>query len=78
MFENHYRAGIIGLGMIGGADQISGDALGQLVANMDGTHAVAYQDHARIDLVAGASRDPVGGSDSRGERGPKRTWIGER
>lgn len=57
MSECRYRAAVIGLGMIGGADQVSGDALGQRVENMDGTHAVAYQNHARIDLVAGASRD---------------------
>lgn len=29
MSEKNYRAGVIGLGMIGGADQVSGDALGQ-------------------------------------------------
>lgn len=52
-----YRAAIIGLGMIGGADQVSGDALGQRVENMDGTHAAAYQKHPRVQLVAGASRD---------------------
>ena len=53
-----YRAAVIGLGMIGGADQVSGDALGQFVNHMDGTHTVAYQKNRRIDLVAGASRDP--------------------
>ena len=52
-----YRAAVIGLGMIGGADQISGDVLGQRVDSMDGTHTFAYQNHPRIDLVAGASRD---------------------
>lgn len=57
MAERIYRAAVIGLGMIGGADQVSGDALGQRVENMDGTHAVAYQNHPRVELVAGASRD---------------------
>ena len=38
-----YRAGVIGLGMIGGADQVSGDVLGQCVNHMDGTHVFAYQ-----------------------------------
>ena len=52
-----YRAAVIGLGMIGGADQVSGDILGQRVDSMDGTHTFAYQNHPRIDLVAGASRD---------------------
>ena len=52
-----YRAAIIGLGMIGGADQVSGDALGQRVENLDGTHADAYRGHPRIQLIAGASRD---------------------
>ena len=57
MADTRYRAGIIGLGFIGGADQVSGDALGQQVANMDGTHAQAYAGNGRIDLVAGSSRD---------------------
>ena len=52
-----YRAAVIGLGMIGGADQVSGDVLGQRVDDMDGTHTFAYQNHPRIDLVAGSSRD---------------------
>ena len=52
-----YKAGIIGLGFIGGADQISGDALGQQVVNLDGTHIAGYESHARVDVVAGSSRD---------------------
>ena len=68
MAERTYRAAVIGLGMIGGADQVSGDALGQRVENMDGTHAVAYQNHPRVDLVAGASRD-----EGRRERFEERT-----
>ncbi len=52
-----YRAGIMGLGFIGGADQISGDALGQLVEDLDGTHLVALNGHDQIDIVAGSSRD---------------------
>ena len=63
-----YRAAVIGLGMIGGADQVSGDALGQFVNHMDGIHTVAYQKNRRIDLVAGASRDP-----GRRERFEERT-----
>jgi predicted dehydrogenase len=57
MSEKNYRAAVIGLGMIGGADQVSGDALGQRVDGMDGTHTFAYQNNPRIDIVAGASRD---------------------
>ena len=57
MAESRYRAGIIGLGFIGAADQISGDALGQQVADLDGTHLDALSGHPRIDLVAGSSRD---------------------
>lgn len=53
-----YRAGIIGLGFIGGADQVSGDALGQRVVDLDGTHFAALSNHPRINLVAGSSRDP--------------------
>ena len=37
MAENTYRAGIIGLGMIGGADQVSAEAIGQSVDRQDGT-----------------------------------------
>ena len=52
-----YRAGIIGLGFIGGADQVSGDALGQRVVDLDGTHFASLSNHPRINLVAGSSRD---------------------
>jgi predicted dehydrogenase len=52
-----YRAGIIGLGFIGGADQVSGDALGQQVTELDGTHLFALQNHPEVELVAGSSRD---------------------
>ena len=52
-----YRAGIIGLGFIGGADQVSGDALDQQVGDLDGTHLQALTNHPRVELVAGSSRD---------------------
>ena len=52
-----YRAAVIGLGFIGAGDQVSGDALGQKVENLDGTHAQALAGHDRIQLVAGSSRD---------------------
>ncbi len=52
-----YKAGIIGLGFIGGGDQLAGDALGQKVANLDGTHAEALGDHSHVDLVAGSNRE---------------------
>ncbi len=52
-----YRAGIIGLGFIGGGDQVSGDRLGQRVANLDGNHREALSNHPRVQLVAGSSRD---------------------
>lgn len=68
MTEKTYRTAIIGLGMIGGADQVSGNAIGQRVENMDGTHATAYQKNSRIQLVAGASRD-----DGRRQRFEART-----
>jgi predicted dehydrogenase len=54
---DRYRAGIVGLGFIGGADQVSGDALGQRVEDLDGTHVMALRNHDRVDLVAGSSRD---------------------
>ena len=52
-----YKAGIVGLGFIGAADQISGDALGQCVKNLDGTHLAALDKNPRIQIVAGSSRD---------------------
>src|SRR5262249_11877033 len=55
--EATYRAGIIGLGFIGAADQVSGDALGQRVCDLDGTHLAALSGHPRIELIAGSSRD---------------------
>lgn len=55
---SNFKAGIIGLGFIGGADQVSGDALGQRVVDLDGTHFAALSSHPRVDLVAGSSRDP--------------------
>ena len=61
--ETRYRAAIVGLGFIGGADQVSGDALGQRVEELDGTHVEALCNHDRVDLVAGSSRD-----DGRRER----------
>ena len=57
MAKSTYRAGIIGLGFIGGGDQVSGDALGQQVGDLDGTHLAALSSHPRVDLVAGSSRD---------------------
>src|SRR5262245_25208561 len=64
-----YRAGIVGLGYIGGADQISGDAIGgQQVAHLDGSHAEAYSKSLRVELLAGSSRDA-----GRRERFTRRT-----
>lgn len=57
MADLTYKAGIVGLGFIGGADQISGDALGQRVEDLDGTHQMALSNHPRVELVAGSSRD---------------------
>ena len=57
MSNRTYRAGIIGLGFIGGGDQVSGDRLGQRVANLDGNHREAFSNHPRVQLVAGSSRD---------------------
>ena len=55
--QSQHRAVIMGLGYIGGADQVSGDALGQLVVDLDGTHIDALANHPRVDVVAGSSRD---------------------
>jgi predicted dehydrogenase len=57
MSHQTYRAGIIGLGFIGGGDQVSGDRLGQQVVNLDGTHREAFSNHPRVQLIAGSSRD---------------------
>lgn len=65
-----YRAGIIGLGFIGGGDQVSGDRLGQRVTDLDGNHREALSNHPRIALVAGSSRDT-----GRRERFAKQTNV---
>jgi predicted dehydrogenase len=57
MSDVRYRGAIVGLGFIGAADQVSGDALGQKVEDLDGTHVMALRGHGRIDLVGGSSRD---------------------
>ena len=51
------KAAVIGLGFIGAGDPVSGEAIGQSVSNLDGTHAQALAAHPRVRLVAGASRD---------------------
>lgn len=58
MAQATYRAGIIGLGFIGGGDQESGDRIGQKVANLDGTHREALTKNPRVELVAGCDLDP--------------------
>ncbi len=63
-----YRAGVIGLGFIGGGDQVSGDRIGQRVTNLDGNHREALSNHPCIELVAGSSRDAT-----RRERFAERT-----
>jgi predicted dehydrogenase len=50
-------AAVIGLGFIGAGDPVSGDAIGQKVADLDGTHAHALAAHPQVQLVAGSSRD---------------------
>ncbi len=50
-------AAVIGLGFIGAGDQVSGDAIGQQVAMLDGTHAQALAAHPQVQLVTGASRN---------------------
>jgi len=57
MTQPIYRAAIIGLGFIGGGDQVSGDRLGQQVTSLDGNHFEALSRNPRIQLVAGSSRD---------------------
>jgi predicted dehydrogenase len=52
-----WKAAVIGLGFIGAGDPVSGDAIGQKVVNLDGTHAAAFAAHPRIRLAAGSSRD---------------------
>lgn len=57
MTKSNYRAAIVGLGFIGAGDQVSGDALGQQVAHLDGTHFAALSGHPRVEVTAGSSRD---------------------
>jgi predicted dehydrogenase len=55
--DRPFTAAVIGLGFVGAGDQPSGEAIGQQVASLDGTHAQALARHPRVRLVAGASRD---------------------
>lgn len=57
MADSNYRAGIIGLGMIGAGDSVSAEAMGQKVERLDGTHLRALSEHERVDVVAGSSRN---------------------
>jgi predicted dehydrogenase len=57
MAQSSYKAGIIGLGFIGAADQVSGDALGQQVEDLDDTHWTALAGNPQVEVVAGSSRD---------------------
>jgi predicted dehydrogenase len=52
-----FKAAVIGLGFIGAGDPVSGDAIGQKVVNLDGTHAQALAGHPQVRLVAGSSRN---------------------
>jgi len=70
MAGDQYRAGIVGLGFIGAGDPVSGEALGQQVRHLDGTHAEALARNPRIALVAGSSRD-----DGRRTRFEQRTGV---
>lgn len=70
MAQPIYRAGIVGLGMIGGGDSVSADALGQRVADMDGTHFAALWGNSRVQVVAGSSRD-----EGRRQRFEQRTGL---
>ena len=55
--QTRLRAAVIGLGFIGAGDPVSGDAIGQQVKNLDGTHDRALAGNPCVELVAGSSRD---------------------
>ena len=55
--QEPFRAAVIGLGFIGAGDQVSGDAIGQKVEHLDGTHAAALAAHPQVRLITGSSRD---------------------
>lgn len=69
-----YRGAIVGLGFIGAADQVSGDALGQRVEDLDGTHLDAMLNHPQVELVSGSSRD-AGRRKRFAERTSARTYA---
>lgn len=52
-----YKAAVIGLGFVGAGDPVSGEALGQKVVNLDGTHVQGLMAHPKVRLVAGSSRE---------------------
>jgi predicted dehydrogenase len=55
--KKSYSAGIIGLGFIGAGDQVSGDALGQQVKDLDGTHLGAFVRNPHVRITCGSSRN---------------------
>ncbi len=55
--EKIFKGAVIGLGFIGAGDDVSGQAIGQKVSNLDGTHAAAMAGNPYINLAAGSSRD---------------------
>lgn len=74
MSNSEYRAAIIGLGFIGGGDQVSGDLIGQNVDNLDGTHFGTLSKHPRIRLVAGCDLD-MGRRERFGQRASARNYA---
>ena len=70
MSKDKLRAAVVGLGFIGAGDQVSGDAIGQQVVNLAGTHAESLARSPGVDLVAGSSRD-----EGRRRRFTERTGV---
>ena len=59
MADSTYRAGIVGLGFIGGADQVSGDAPGQRVEDPERTPLAAPATAALSASIAVALARPM-------------------
>lgn len=73
--RRRFKAAVIGLGFIGAGDPIAGQAIGQSVAGLDGTHAQVFAEHPQVELVSGADLDAGRRSRFEQRQGLSRTYA---
>ena len=70
-----FKAVVVGLGLIGGGDDVSAKATGQNVSDQEGTHAQALAAHPLVDLVAGADLSGATRQRFQARLGVERTYA---